>query len=147
MIGEAMRRLEVRGLAMLPVVEPANQRRLLGLVTHEDLRQAYDRGISRRARQVRRAAETAIEDGQDMNLIYVEVPTGAAVDGALVSGLDLPYDCLIVSIERQGRRSVVRGGTAIRAGDRVALVVTPDNAVAARDALTAPTSGDSEDPL
>jgi CIC family chloride channel protein len=135
-IGEAMRRLEVRGLSMLPVVDPANPRRLLGVVTREDVRQAYDRGLSRRARQIRRAAESGLEDGPDMNLIYVDVPAGAHIDGARVSGLELPRECLIVSVERGGQRSVVHGDTRIAAGDRVAVVVNRESAAQVREMFT-----------
>jgi CIC family chloride channel protein len=135
-IGEGLRRLEVRGLTMLPVVDPENPRRLLGSVTREELLQAYSRGLSRRARQVQLAAEASIEDGTDMNLIYVTVPAGAVVHDTSVSDLRLPRDCLIVSIERDGQRSVVRGDTQLVAGDRVAIVATQETAAAVRELLT-----------
>jgi len=145
-IGEALRRLEVRGLAMLPVVDADNPHRLLGVATREDLRQAYSRGVSRRARQLQRAAESGIEDDEEMNLIYVDVPAGAAIDGAQVRGLDLPRECLIVSLERDGHRAVVHGDTKIHAGDRVAVVVNRDSAVAVREMFTADQSPASSTP-
>ncbi len=145
-IGEALRRLEVRGLAMLPVVDADNPHRLLGVATREDLRQAYSRGVSRRARQLQRAAESGIEDDEEMNLIYVDVPAGAAIDGAQVRGLDLPRESLIVSLERDGHRAVVHGDTTIHAGDRVAVVVNRDSAVAVRELFTADQSSASSTP-
>jgi len=136
-IGEALRRLEVRGLTMLPVVDVDNPQRLLGVVTREDLRQAYDRGVSRRARQLQKAAETGIEDDADMNLIYVDVPAGADIAGQPVVDLTLPRECLIVSLEREGQRTVVHGDTVIREGDRIAMVVNRDSATAVRELFTA----------
>lgn len=145
-IGEALRRLEVRGLAMLPVVDADNPRLLLGVATREDMLQAYDRGVSRRARQLQRAAESGIEDDQDMNLMYVEVPAGAAIDGTSVNRLELPRECLIVSLERDGHRSVVHGDTTIQAGDCVAVVVSGDSAAAVREMFTADQSSASSTP-
>jgi len=135
-IGEALRRLEVRGLSILPVVAAGHPTRLLGVVTRPELRQAYGRGVSRRARQLQRAAEAGIEDDQDMNLIYVDVPAGASVGGRRVSTLTLPQESLIVSLEREGRRSVVHGDTSIEVGDRVAVVVNNESATAVRELFT-----------
>jgi len=81
-----------------------------------------------------------------MNLIYVDVPAGATIDGAHVSGLDLPLECLIVSLERDGHRAVVHGDTTIHAGDRVAVVVNRDSAVAVREMFTADQSSASSTP-
>ena len=139
-IGDALRRLRVRGLTILPVVEQANPGRLLGTVTVEDLRLAYERGVSRRSRQLQRAAEAGIADGPDLSLIYIDIPADAAADERTVADLDLPLDCLVVSVERAGQRTVVRGSTLLRAGDRVAVVVSTDNAAAIREALTRATT-------
>jgi len=136
-IGEALRRLEVRGLAMLPVVDPRNPGRLLGTIRHDDIEQAYGRGVSRRARQLQRAVESGIEDGQDMNLIYVDIPAGAGIAGLSVVELPLPREALIVSLERGGERTVVHGDTRLQEGDRIAVVVTRDSASAIREMLTA----------
>ncbi|MGD8328326.1 MAG: chloride channel protein [Acidobacteriota bacterium] len=135
-IGEALNRLEVRGLSMLPVVEAGHPRRLLGVVTREDLKQAYDRGVSRRTRHVQRAAESGIEDGQDMNLIYLDVPPHAHIGGTPVSELRLPRECLLVSLERNGQRSLVHGDTHIHGGDRVAVVVNRESATKVREMFT-----------
>lgn len=150
-IGEALRRLEVRGLTMLPVVDAGNPRRLLGSVTRDQIHQTYERGLSRRARQLQKAAEAGIEDDQEMNLIYVDVPADATIDGVNVRDLALPRECLIVSFERDGRRFVVHGDTRIRADDRVAVVVTQECTAIVRDLLTdvredAAARGDDPDP-
>ena len=135
-IGDALKRVNVRGLTMLPVVDAENPKRLLGIVTHDDLRQAYSRGVSRRARQLQRATESGIEDDQDMNLIYVDVPDAAKIGGSRVSTLELPLECLIVSLEREGHRTVVHGDTRIESGDRVAVVVSGESAATVRELLT-----------
>jgi NhaP-type Na+/H+ and K+/H+ antiporter len=56
-----------------------------------------------------------------------------------VSALQLPRECLLVSLERNGQRSLVHGDTHIHAGDRIAVVVNRDNAAKVREMFTSVT--------
>lgn len=58
-----------------------------------------------------------------------------ALDTAL-KDLDIPDDCLLACVVRQGRVIVPRGGTMLRAGDQVLVITRPETHEQALKALT-----------
>lgn len=63
---------------------------------------------------------------QEPILIEVSVEPNSAMDGHKVYELGLPKGCLIVTIYRAGKELIPDGGTVLRAGDHVTLVVSGD---------------------
>jgi CIC family chloride channel protein len=49
------------------------------------------------------------------------------VAGKRVKDLDLPTDCILVSVRRRSHSLIPRGNTLIKQGDRVVIVSTPEN--------------------
>lgn len=58
-------------------------------------------------------------------LLDLAIVEGAPFDGRRVRELALPPGCLLVAIERAGRTMVPTADTAVAAGDRVQVVVSP----------------------
>ena len=63
-------------------------------------------------------------------LLELAIVSGAPFDGRIVRDLALPSGCLLVAIERAGLTIVPTADTAIVAGDRVHVMVSPEAAAA-----------------
>lgn len=66
-------------------------------------------------------------DAHDPVLMSLAVETNSALDGALVGELDLPPDCVLALLVRNGREHVPNPDTVLQAGDRVDLLVGGDS--------------------
>jgi Trk K+ transport system NAD-binding subunit len=56
------------------------------------------------------------------SLIDMEVPENAQVVGRVIQDIDIPDDCVVAAVIRDGEFEVPRGKTEIRAGDHVVFV-------------------------
>ena len=63
-------------------------------------------------------------------LLELQVVSGAPFDGRRVRDLALPSGCLVVAIERAGANLVPTADTALGAGDRVHVIVSPEASAA-----------------
>jgi Trk K+ transport system NAD-binding subunit len=64
------------------------------------------------------------------SLIDMEVPDNAQVVGQTIRTIDIPEQCVVAAVLRDGEFVVPRGETEIRAGDEV-VFVGPDEAIEA----------------
>jgi CIC family chloride channel protein len=135
-------KLWFRDLGQLPVVETAENRRFLGVVTRRDLLGAFDREVLRSNRLVARV-QTFREGGSEMDyfelpekhrLVQVDVPP--AIEGRTVaeSGLRNRYGVSVLAVKRLTREGLERRfvpGPADRLqhGD-VLIVLGTDDALA-----------------
>ncbi len=71
----------------------------------------------------------------DFEVIELEVNAASIADGALVRDLELPKDCLIGAIVRDGKAQIGRGRSELRARDHVVVFVRPENVDAVRAVL------------
>lgn len=131
-IGAALRRMSMRNVGRLPVVDPRNPRRLLGVLRRTDLVRAYDLALTRRAvlhhrlQQARLAASTG-----DLNVEQITVQTGSVCDGRCLKEVAWPRDAVIASVRRGGQTLIPHGDTRLQAGDVLVAVAE----AAARQAL------------
>ncbi len=59
------------------------------------------------------------------NLIDVRVPSGGYVVGQRIQDIDMPDECVVAAVIRDGQFVVPRGRTEIKEGDHVVLVGPP----------------------
>ncbi len=64
-------------------------------------------------------------EGGVASLIDVAVPENGDVVGRRIQDIDIPAECVVAAVIRDGRFVVPRGGTEIRAGDHVVFVGPP----------------------
>jgi CIC family chloride channel protein len=135
-------KLWFRDLGQLPVVDSAENRRFLGIVTRRDLLGAFDREVLRHNRLVARVRMFR-EGGSEMDyfelpekhrLVQVDVPP--AIEGRTVgeSGLRTRYGVSVLAVKRltkEGleRRFVPAADDRLQHGD-VLIVLGTDDAVA-----------------
>ena len=120
-MGTALRRLGVRDVNRLPVVEPGSMRPI-GVVRRNDIVRAYNYALSRRGQELQRAEELGLGQVENLSLLQVHIRADSPGAGRLVREISLPEECLIVSLRRGDRQSVVRGSTVLEPGDLVTLV-------------------------
>jgi CIC family chloride channel protein len=119
---KALRRMAPRDVSRLPVVANEKSRRLVGVLRRRDIVRAYERAIARRAQAQHQAEALRLSKLNRARFTQVVIPPGAPSDGQRVSELDLPPECLIVSIHRGRKLLVPHGYTLLEAGDRVTVL-------------------------
>jgi len=117
----ALRKLGSRDVGRLPVVRRDDENRLVGLIRRKDIIQAYNLAIIKRAQHQHHANVTRLGKLVDTEFAQLEIPTGAWVVGKRVSELELPEECLIVSVHRGRKLFVAHGYTTLQAGDRLTV--------------------------
>ena len=70
-------------------------------------------------------AELIEIEGGVASLIDVDVPKDARVVGRRIQDIDIPAECVVAAVIREGQFVVPRGGTEIKGGDHVVLVGPP----------------------
>jgi len=151
-LGEALRRMSVRDVGRLPVVDPAAPRRLVGMLRRSDVVRAYDVALARRAELRHRAQQVRLGSTTDATVEEVEVVAGAPCDGKRVAEVAWPRACVLASVRRAGRVMLPRGDTVLRAGDVVVAVTEGEarlevRALCAVRAPVAPSEGGGTPPV
>jgi CIC family chloride channel protein len=118
---KALRRLGTRDLGRLPVVEEEGSRRLVGMVRRADIIRAYDRAIAARAHHQHRAEVVRLGQVDNTKVVQLRIPSDSPAAGRRISDLELPEECLIISVRRGRKLHMAHGYTTLEGGDRVTL--------------------------
>jgi CIC family chloride channel protein len=124
-MGDALARMGSRGLGRLPVVSREDPYQLLGLLRREGISRAYTLALTQRAEIQQRTKQLQIHDYEEAEFVEITlVPNDNAV-GKTVEKIapSMPKDCVLVSIQRDGRVIIPRGDTVFQAGDLVTAFV------------------------
>lgn len=78
-------------------------------------------------------AELIQIEGGVANLMDVHIPSGGSVVGMLIQDIDIPAECVVAAVIRDGTFVVPRGQTEILTGDHVVFVGPPSAVQQARD--------------
>lgn len=131
-MGDALARMGSRGLGRLPVVAREDPYQLLGLLWREGISQAYTLALTRREEIQGRAKrlQNSYADGVE----FVEIPLyadGCAIGKTVAEfSRTMPKDCVLVSIQRNGRVIIPHGDTTFQTGDVVTAFVHNQDAQA-----------------
>jgi CIC family chloride channel protein len=118
-VSSVIERMAPRDLSRLPVVDPGNPRRLLGIIRRGDVGRAYNVGIMRRAERQRLADQLIHQPTEAAEVEQFTVDEQAAAVGMMVHNLPLPESCLVVAVRRGEAFIVPHGPTPLAAGDHV----------------------------
>jgi CIC family chloride channel protein len=121
-LSDAIRRLAVRGVSKMPVVSRDEPGRVLGVIRRSDIIRAYNVALARRVdeeQQMDPRLRPARHGG--MRFMDLEIDEDSRAAGRTVASIadGLPYDCVVVSIQRQGTLLVPHGDTRLLPGDEV----------------------------
>lgn len=136
-LGEALRQLGARDVGRLPVVDPHNLRRLVGMLRRSDVVTAYSRFAELQAeeRAARALGPVAGDPLGGLRFAEVRLAPGSPAVGRAVRDLELPQECILVSIRRAEGALVPRGDTVLEAGDRIFALGHPECAAALRETM------------
>ena len=134
-MGTALRRLGIRDVSRLPVLDGEGSKRLVGVVRRNDIVRAYNHAVAARSQDLHRAEELGVGHMDGMRLLQLSIAPRSPAAGRAVRDIQLPEDSLIVSLDRGGEHRVVRGNTVLSPGDRVTVVAKRSSAAAASAAL------------
>ena len=124
-IGQVLRRMSRRGFGRLPVVSRENHRHLEGFINRETIIKAYDVGLIRRANLQNKTQQMQLKNLDGTEFVqYILQPEQLAV-GKTIQQLapNLPHECVLVSIRRNGRLLIPHGDTVLMAGDQITAFV------------------------
>ncbi|MFQ5407085.1 MAG: chloride channel protein [Anaerolineales bacterium] len=119
-VHEALLRMAPRDLSRLPVVTRTEPPGLLGIVRRNDILRAYEIGLVRGAQSS--SGETPLPPPTGANIVHVPVTAESRSAGVSLADLNLPRECVVVSIIRNGRTVVPRGDTVLLAGDDLTVL-------------------------
>jgi len=135
-VWEALRRLSVRDVGRLPVLERDDSLHLVGIVRRSDIIRAYKVAIINRSHHQHKAETLKLEKLDDATFLHLVIPQDATVVGMRVKEVDLPVDCLIVSVLRGKKQQAVHGNTIIHAGDKITVFTNEECSSIVRDQLS-----------
>ena len=117
----ALRRLGTRDISRLPVVESEGSRQLVGVVRRADIIRAYNYAIVKRAHHQHRTEVLRLGKLDSAGFEHIPIPPHSPIIGQSIGEIDLPDNCLIVSVRRGRKLYVAHGNTVLQAGDQVTI--------------------------
>ena len=125
-VWSALKRLGVRDVGRLPVVDRQTKQRVLGVIRRSDIVRAYHVAMAQRVELEHRTERLRLGKVSGTEFVEVEVHAGSHMVNQPIKTLPLPRKCVFVSI-RRGRGLVFPHGDIImQAGDRVTALVDVD---------------------
>jgi CIC family chloride channel protein len=135
-VWEALRRLSLRDVGRLPVLENRDSRKIVGLIRRSDIVRAYNIAIRNRSQHQYKSEILKLGKLDDATFLHIAISPEADVVGQRVNQIDLPEECLIVSVQRGKKQYVVHGKTIIRPGDRLTVFTKQDFSEQVKERLT-----------
>ncbi|NOZ27456.1 MAG: CBS domain-containing protein [Chloroflexi bacterium] len=118
-----LKRMGVRDIGRLPVVDRDDPRRLLGMVRRSDIVRAYNIAITRRLELQHRMDRLRLGKVTGTEFVEAEVTPESLAAGRQIRELPLPHDCVIVSVRRGRGLIIPHGDTVLQPGDQVTALV------------------------
>lgn len=127
-VGEALAKMGTRGIGQLPVVSRKDGRRVRGLISRIGITKAYALALSRKAEIAQETRQLQQEYKEKAEFATVTLSPTDPIVGSKVASLadSLPRDCILVSIDRNGRMIIPRGDTVLEPGDKLTAFLRSD---------------------
>ncbi len=141
---KALRQLGRRDVGRLPVVEQEGSRRIVGSVRRSDIIRAYDRAIAARAHHQHQVEMLRLGQIDGTSILHFQISPQARAVGHRISDLDLPEECLILSVRRGRKLHMAHGTTVLHGGDRVTVFVGSECAPEVQELLVGDSASGEE---
>ena len=120
----ALHRLTSRDVSALPVLDPAQGMRTVGMLSRRDIIEGY-RNARRQRPEFAERIERLSGSVPEARVFEVMIGRESAAAGQLVRSLSLPSDSILVAVRRGNRTLIPRGDTMLESGDRVVALASP----------------------
>ena len=120
-LSDALQRMGTRDINKLPVVSRLDPATVVGVVRRRDIIRAYNTALSRRARDQIDEDQLQLRSIDNTKFLELEIQATSQAAGRTLAeiGPTLPYECVVVSIRRQGVVLIPHGDTILQTGDQV----------------------------
>ena len=122
----ALHRLTSRDVSALPVLDPAQGMRPVGMLSRRDIIEGY-RNARRQRPEFAEKLERLAGSVPEARVFEVVIGRNSAAAGQLVRSLALPSDSILVAVRRGERTLIPRGDTKLESGDRVVALASPEH--------------------
>ncbi len=124
-MGDALARMGTRGMGRLPVVDPDDPNKLLGIVRRDDITRSYSIALARRADLQYRDRRNALRNIDGTVFSEISLLSHSPAIGRRISELspEFPEECILISIRRKGKLLIPHGDTVFQVDDRVTVFV------------------------
>ncbi len=124
-IGDALNRMSRRGYGRLPVVSRKDEKHLVGLVQRRDIIEAYKLALTKRAEIQQRTERMKTKNIDGTEFVDINIPTNAKANGKTISQLaeNLPHDCILISVRRDGNILIPHGETKLQTNDQLTAFI------------------------
>jgi CIC family chloride channel protein len=138
-LSEIVQRLAVRGINKLPVVSHASPRRVVGTIRRSDIVKAYNIAMAKRNEGESVVAKLPTQPNPQMCFLDITVTSDSPVARKTLAAIapQLPYECVVVSVRRQGVVLVPHGNTILQPDDVLNVFVRRADEAQLRDCFTA----------
>ncbi|MGB9641458.1 MAG: CBS domain-containing protein, partial [Anaerolineales bacterium] len=136
-VGSALRKMSVRDVGRLPVVERNNPGHLLGVARRSDLIRAYELALAQRTILHHRAQQARLGAMADVRVEEFRIEPNSVCVGKPLSKIPFPRQSVVSSIRRGRKLLIPHGDTILREGD-ILVFVLEDAAEKAIQELCAP---------
>ncbi|GAB4530781.1 MAG: chloride channel protein [Anaerolineales bacterium] len=126
-VQQALQRMGTYDVGRLPVVRRDNPRALIGWVSRAAIVRAYKLALIQRASRHHRIEQVRVEALSGADVIEVEVPEKSSLVGRRLCDIPWPHECLVASLQRGYQLLIPHGDTSLQPGDRLAIVVAPED--------------------
>lgn len=122
-LSKALRYMSDSDVGRIPVIDPQEPTRLVGLLRRHNIIRAYRDAILRKFVAQHRRQALRLGQLTDTTILEFQLLPGMAATGRRVWELHLPAQALITSIRRGDQILIVHGDTLLQAGDTVMILV------------------------
>ena len=133
---DALRHFGALDVGRIPVVDRADPQRVIGMLRRSDIIRAYSHAILDHQERQQRLERLRLEHELKARTVEIVLDDNHGAIGKTLKELQLPPECVIVSIHRGEHTLIPRGNTRLMAGDRVVALATEEGEVALRQCLT-----------
>ena len=125
-VATALARMSSLGVGRIPVVDPDDQDRVVGMFRRVSVVRAYEQALSMSKGKELYRERSRIRSQPGADFFDMSVEEHSALANRDVAGIPWPHDIVLVSVQRGSSVLVPHGDTMIRVGDRLTVFGTPD---------------------
>jgi CIC family chloride channel protein len=135
-LSKALLMMSGRELGRLPVVDPEDSTRLVGLLRREDIVRAYRHALLRKLESQHDHESVSLGQLTQSDVVQIPLEPGMGGVGKRIRDLKLPPQVLIISIRRDTETLIPHGETLLQRGDIVVALAHDEVAGELRRALS-----------
>jgi CIC family chloride channel protein len=135
----ALKKLGLRDVGRLPVVKREDEGELVGVIRRKDIIQAYNLAIIKRSQHQHQQHVLRLGKLVKSEFTHIQISPTANVVGKRIMDIELPEECLIVSVHRGRKLFIAHGYSTIQAGDKLTLFASEACIPDLRERLLEPT--------